>query len=68
MFSFYKRSSLVAEEIIRQRGFAGQMAKPLVIAEYMAESVGFEPTRHVNAYTISSRAPSAARTTLRVET
>ena len=44
------------------------MAKPFAFTEYMAESEGFEPSRRFHAYTISSRAPSAARTTLRVET
>ena len=43
------------------------MAKPLMFIEYMAESEGFEPSRRFHAYTISSRAPSAARTTLRVD-
>ena len=52
--------------LITSKGLRRQLAKPLDFTEVMAESVGFEPTRHVNAYTISSRAPSAARTTLHV--
>jgi hypothetical protein len=32
----------------------------------MAEGVGFEPTRRLPVYTLSRRAPSAARTSLRV--
>lgn len=33
----------------------------------MAEEVGFEPTIHFRVYTLSKRAPSAARTLLRKE-
>ena len=31
----------------------------------MAEGVGFEPTKRVNVYTLSKRAPSATRPPLR---
>ena len=35
------------------------------LGEIMAEGVGFEPTIRVNAYTLSKRAPSATRPSLR---
>ena len=50
----------------RQKSFATN-GETLLFIEYMAESEGFEPSRRFHAYTISSRAPSAARTTLRVD-
>ncbi len=57
---------------VTRRGFEplydsvkGCCVKPLHQRAKMADGVGFEPTRRVDpAYTISNRAPSAARTSI----
>jgi hypothetical protein len=52
---------LVANEALSQLSYIPTD----LCASQLAERVGFEPTKHFHAYTVSNRAPSATRTSLR---
>ena len=53
---------LVANEALSQLSYIPTRYR---FASQLAERVGFEPTKHFHAYTLSKRAPSATRTSLR---
>src|SRR6185437_9220659 len=49
-------------------GFTVWVALKSLKAKFLAERVGFEPTIPVKVYTLSKRAPSATRPSLRTKT
>ena len=58
---------LVANEALSQLSYipTNQPTNQRVARRQMAEREGFEPSKHFHAYTVSNRAPSTTRTSLR---